>query len=68
MTGFVDLHCHWIPGVDDCVESLDDAVGLLRSLAGLGFSRVVATPHMRPGLFDNTARGAATGAQWPEAA
>jgi protein-tyrosine phosphatase len=56
MTGFVDLHCHWIPGVDDGVESLDDAVGLLRSLAGLGFSRVVATPHMRPGLFDNTAR------------
>jgi protein-tyrosine phosphatase len=56
MTGFVDLHCHWIPGVDDGVESLDDAVALLRSLAGLGFSRVVATPHMRPGLFDNTAR------------
>jgi protein-tyrosine phosphatase len=55
MTGFVDLHCHWIPGVDDGVESLDDAAGLLRSLAGLGFSRVVATPHMRPGLFDNTA-------------
>jgi len=56
MTGFVDLHCHWIPGVDDGVESLDDAVALLRSLAGLGFSRVVATPHMRPGMFDNTAR------------
>ncbi|HTV18077.1 MAG TPA: CpsB/CapC family capsule biosynthesis tyrosine phosphatase [Polyangiaceae bacterium] len=55
MTGFVDLHCHWIPGVDDGVESLDDAVGLLRSLAGLGFARVVATPHMRPGMFDNTA-------------
>lgn len=56
MTGFVDLHCHWIPGVDDGVESLDDAVALLRSLAELGFGRVVATPHMRPGLFDNTAR------------
>jgi protein-tyrosine phosphatase len=57
MTGFVDLHCHWIPGVDDGVESLDDSVALLRSLASLGFARVVATPHMRPGLFDNTASG-----------
>jgi protein-tyrosine phosphatase len=57
MTGFVDLHCHWIPGVDDGVETLDDSVALLRSLAGLGFARVVATPHMRPGLFDNTAGG-----------
>lgn len=55
MSGFVDLHCHWIPGVDDGVESTDDAARLLRSLADLGFSRVLATPHMRPGLFDNTA-------------
>jgi protein-tyrosine phosphatase len=57
MNGFVDLHCHWIPGVDDGVENVDDGVALLRALAGLGFSRVVATPHMRPGLFDNTAKG-----------
>lgn len=55
MSGFVDLHCHWIPGVDDGVESLEDSVALLRSLADVGFARVVATPHMRPGMFDNTA-------------
>jgi protein-tyrosine phosphatase len=30
---------------------------MLRGLGALGFSRVVATPHMRPGLFDNTALG-----------
>ena len=55
MPGFVDLHCHWIPGVDDGAASFEDAVAILRGLAGLGFARVVATPHMRPGLFDNTA-------------
>ena len=55
MSGFVDLHCHWIPGVDDGAASFDDAVAILRGLAALGFARVVATPHMRPGLFDNTA-------------
>jgi len=55
MPGFVDLHCHWIPGVDDGAASFDDAVALLRGLGGLGFARVIATPHMRPGLFDNTA-------------
>lgn len=27
---------------------------LLRGLARLGFAHVVATPHMRPGMFDNT--------------
>jgi len=28
---------------------------LLRALFAAGFERVVATPHMRPGMFDNTA-------------
>jgi protein-tyrosine phosphatase len=55
MAELVDLHCHWIPGVDDGVQTLQDAVALLRALARLGFARVVATPHMRPGMFENTA-------------
>jgi protein-tyrosine phosphatase len=55
MSGFVDLHCHWIPGVDDGVESLEDAAALLGGLGAIGFSRVIATPHMRPGMFDNEA-------------
>src|SRR6187551_2576383 len=73
MSGFVDLHCHWIPGVDDGVETLEDAAALLGSLGSLGFARVIATPHMRPGMFDNTApvlraafeRAHAALARWP---
>jgi protein-tyrosine phosphatase len=55
MSGWVDLHCHWIPGVDDGAPSLADGLAMLQGLGGLGFECVVATPHMRPGLFDNTA-------------
>lgn len=55
MPGFIDLHCHWIPGVDDGARDLDAGVAILRELGSLGFARVIATPHMRPGLFDNTA-------------
>ena len=54
MTGFVDLHCHFVPGIDDGARTREDGVELLRSLAALGFESVVATPHMRPQLFDNT--------------
>jgi protein-tyrosine phosphatase len=57
VSGFVDLHCHWIPGVDDGAPSLSDSIAMLRGLAALGFSRVIATPHMRPGLFDNSREG-----------
>jgi protein-tyrosine phosphatase len=30
---------------------------MLRGLREVGFDSVVATPHMRPGMFDNTAEG-----------
>jgi protein-tyrosine phosphatase len=53
MAGYVDLHCHWVPGIDDGVRSADEGVELLRRLRAAGFEHVVATPHMRPGMFPN---------------
>ncbi len=52
-TGLIDLHCHWVAGIDDGVRVPAAGVALLRGLHELGFSIVVATPHMRPGMFDN---------------
>ncbi len=54
MSGYVDLHCHWIPEIDDGARTVVEGLDMLRALHELGFSLVVATPHMRPGLFDNT--------------
>src|SRR5512132_2609766 len=54
MRGFIDLHSHWVAGIDDGARTLSDSVALLTALRGAGFDTVVATPHMRPGLFDNT--------------
>jgi protein-tyrosine phosphatase len=51
--GFVDLHCHWIAAVDDGARSIDEGLAMLRGLHQVGFDHVVATPHMRPGMFDN---------------
>jgi protein-tyrosine phosphatase len=56
MSGFVDLHCHFVPGIDDGARTDDEAIRLLQALAAAGFEHVVATPHMRPGLFDNSAQ------------
>jgi protein-tyrosine phosphatase len=53
MRGFVDLHCHYVPGIDDGVRTVDESVALLRALKEAGFDDVVATPHMRPAMFDN---------------
>ncbi len=53
MRGFVDLHCHWIADIDDGARSVEDGLAMLRGLRRVGFDVVVATPHMRPGMFDN---------------
>jgi protein-tyrosine phosphatase len=50
---FVDLHCHWIARIDDGPRTPEDGISMLRRLRAAGFEHVVATPHMRPGMFDN---------------
>jgi protein-tyrosine phosphatase len=51
--GFVDLHCHWVAAIDDGARTVDEGLTMLRRLREVGFDDVVATPHMRPGMFDN---------------
>ena len=53
MSGYIDLHCHYLPGIDDGVRDLDEGVALLRRLAEIGYAQVVATPHIRTAMFDN---------------
>jgi protein-tyrosine phosphatase len=51
--GFIDLHCHWVAGIDDGARTPSEGIEMLGALHRAGFDRVVATPHMRPGMFDN---------------
>jgi protein-tyrosine phosphatase len=55
--GFVDLHCHWIAAIDDGARTPEEGLTMLRRLREIGFDEVVATPHMRPGMFDNDRAG-----------
>jgi protein-tyrosine phosphatase len=50
---YVDLHCHWVAGIDDGARTPEEGIAMLRALHDAGFELVVATPHMRPGMFDN---------------
>lgn len=54
MRGFIDLHCHFIAGIDDGARTHEDSRAMLKGLRRIGFDQVVATPHMRPGMFPNT--------------
>ena len=42
----IDIHSHLLPGVDDGASSMQVAVDMLAIYAQLGFTKIVATPHL----------------------
>lgn len=50
----IDIHSHMIPGIDDGVETVEDAVEMVRKLQDLGYSRAVTTPHVMWDCYKNT--------------
>lgn len=51
----LDLHVHALPGIDDGPRTMEDALALARALVDDGIEHIVATPHIYPGVFDNSA-------------
>jgi len=49
--GYVDLHAHYLPAVDDGAADLPATLGMVKGVAALGFTHLYATPHQRQGLF-----------------
>jgi protein-tyrosine phosphatase len=43
----IDLHTHVLPGIDDGVETVEEAVALGRAAAADGVVTLAATPHVR---------------------
>ncbi|MBN1656144.1 MAG: protein tyrosine phosphatase [Deltaproteobacteria bacterium] len=57
MPGYVDLHSHFLPGVDDGAQTLSESLAICSGLLEIGFGMVVATPHIRAAMFENTKSG-----------
>lgn len=51
-----DIHSHVCPGIDDGSPSPEISVRLVEGMAGLGFTSMVATPHVTDETFPNTPR------------
>jgi len=56
-----DLHCHLLPGIDDGARDLAMALEMARMASLDGTTHLACTPHIYPGLFDNTAAGISSG-------
>ncbi len=52
-----DLHCHMLPGIDDGATDLSMALAMARMSAEDGIRVTACTPHIYPGLYENTGPG-----------
>ena len=53
----LDLHHHLLPAIDDGATDLAMALDMARMAAADGITTVACTPHIYPGLYDNTRDG-----------
>ncbi len=48
----IDIHCHILPGVDDGAKNIEESIAMAAMAAQDGIEAVVATPHVRNGIYD----------------
>lgn len=51
--GFIDIHSHILPGIDDGAKNIKNSISIINEMRRLGFKKIIATPHIYPGLYQN---------------
>ncbi|MEO0530298.1 MAG: CpsB/CapC family capsule biosynthesis tyrosine phosphatase [Planctomycetota bacterium] len=54
MSGFVDIHCHLLPGIDDGAADLEASLAMARMSVEQGVETIVVTPHQLGAFAHNT--------------
>ena len=50
----VDVHSHFIPGIDDGAPTVEDSVNLITAMSNFGYKKVITTPHIMSDYYKNT--------------
>lgn len=53
----VDIHSHLLPGLDDGVQSFEEAEAIILRFQKLGYTKLITTPHVMSDFFKNTSEG-----------
>jgi len=49
----VDIHSHLLPGIDDGVKTITEAVEIIKRFKILGYSKLITTPHVISDSYPN---------------
>ncbi|PQJ72092.1 tyrosine-protein phosphatase [Polaribacter butkevichii] len=52
--GFVDIHSHLLPGIDDGAKDLDNSIELISKMASYGIKNIITTPHVLGDVYQNS--------------
>ena len=52
----IDLHCHYLPGIDDGPATMQETIALARAAVADGITHAVLTSHVHPEQFPNQRR------------
>lgn len=49
-----DIHSHFIPGIDDGAQTMEDSIAMLSAMRDFGYKKVITTPHIMSDGYRNT--------------
>ena len=55
--GYVDIHSHLLPGLDDGSKNIEETIRLLETAKRYQFSQCITTPHTMEGVWENDKQG-----------
>ncbi len=53
LEGFVDIHNHILPGIDDGAKTVEESISLIQGFAEFGVTSFIATPHIMHNYYPN---------------
>ena len=52
--GFVDIHSHLLPGIDDGAKDLENSLALITKMVSYGIKNFITTPHVLGDVYPNS--------------
>ena len=52
--GFIDIHSHLLPGIDDGAKNIDNTIELISKMYSYGIKNFVTTPHVLGDVYTNS--------------
>jgi protein-tyrosine phosphatase len=54
--GFVDIHSHLLPGIDDGAKDIDQSLALILEMRSNGIKNFIITPHVLGDVYPNSSK------------